>query len=444
MKSTATASDYDMLEQIGKGAYGTVCKARVKATNQIVAIKKIQLEQDWLPLLSEINMVIDLTDDTIINYYNYFFNGNELWLVMEYCDGGSLSDIMEYIKRQLNEQEISALCRGVLKGLIYIHSKNRIHRDIKAANLLLTSNGDVKLCDFGVSAQLDNSEAAKTLTKIGSPNWMAPEVIQATGTDTKADIWSLGITALELYKGEPPFSDIVKGVYFVLNAIVSNPPPKAPNESSTEFKNFVSRCLNKKPDLRPTALELIKDPFINLVSEHNAKEIISKLVEDYKTAKANAVDETEEVEEEEEEEEVEVDCDFNDDAVKTILFSNESNGTFIPCDTGTMIVQNQGQNSGQKQGGLSNWTPVYLDDENKNNATAFKQAQKRHFRNFTADALKALLTSMRDLALSEIQAGKIPEKDVRNNYNEVREGIVAELRRKEDPSKYPDDYQALP
>ena len=337
MKSTATADDYEMLEQIGKGAYGTVNKARVLATNQIVAIKRIQLEQDWLPLLSEINMVIDLKDSTIINYYNYFFNKNELWLVMEYCDGGSLSDIMEYINRPLNEQEISALCRGVLKGLVYIHSKNRIHRDIKAANLLLTSNGDVKLCDFGVSAQLDNSEAAKTLTKIGSPNWMAPEVIQATGTDTKADIWSLGITALELYNGEPPFSDISKGVYMVLNTIVSSPPPKAPENSSTEFKNFVSRCLNKQSDLRPKASELINDPFINLVSEHNGRELISKLVEDYKTARANAVEDEDEEEEEEEEEEIE--CDNTDDIAKTILFSNESNGTFIPCDTGTMINQ---------------------------------------------------------------------------------------------------------
>ena len=292
MKSTACANDYDLLEQIGQGAYGKVFKAEDKKTKQIVAIKRIQLEQDWLPLLSEINMVIDLRNETIVNYYNFFFENNELWLVMEYCDGGSLSDIMNYIERPLNETEISAICRGVLEGLIYIHSKNRIHRDIKAANLLLTSDGDVKLCDFGVSAQLDNSEAAKTLTKIGSPNWMAPEVILATGTDTKADIWSLGITALELKNGEPPFSEINK-VYLVLNTIVNSEPPKSPENSSPEFKKFISRALNKKSDLRPTAAELIQDPFITQVTKNNGKNIVGKLVEDYREAKAKADEEGE-------------------------------------------------------------------------------------------------------------------------------------------------------
>ena len=292
--------DYDLVAKIGQGAYGTVYKGIDKRDKKTVAIKVINLETDWLPLLSEVNMVVDLANPTIVNYYDWFFDGGQLWIVMEYCDGGSLSDIMRVLKRPLNEMELCSVMHGVLKSLVFVHSKNRIHRDIKSGNLLLTSKGEIKLCDFGVSAQLDESLSSKTSTRIGSPYWMAPEVITAVGHNTKADIWSLGITALELIQGHPPLDDLQP--LMAMMKIPQNPPPKAPEGSSKELADFISKALNKDPELRPTAKDLLSHPFILRYDENQRQNIIHDLVEQYLAAKENEDDEYEYEEEEEEEE----------------------------------------------------------------------------------------------------------------------------------------------
>ncbi|OHS97489.1 Serine/threonine-protein kinase 4 [Tritrichomonas foetus] len=432
---TANKNDYDLIEVIGKGSYGTVYKAKVKKTAELVAVKVIDLEQDWLPLLAEVNMVIDLRHETIVNYYAWFFENRRLWLVMEFCDGGSLSDIMHILKRPLTEAELSSVLRGVLKGLVYVHSLNRIHRDIKAGNLLLTSNGLVKLCDFGVSAQLDNS-IAKTGTRIGSPYWMAPEVILSTGHNTKADIWSFGITALELFMQRPPLFDMAPTM--ALLKIPQQPSPEAPANASQLFKNFIKRTLIKDPEQRPTADELLKDPFITQVPERNATEIIRNLVSDYNQEKAN-------FEEEEDEEESTDDEDDDDDAfgrnftaedARTILFNSDSSGTFLPVESGTMVVQDQGE--GQKSK-LADWEPKFIDTPSSSEQLA--QRQKRHFRNFGDKDLKIMLKSIKAVAESSLKEGTIDPNEIRNNYNDVRKGIMEEFKRRN--MDVPDDFEVL-
>ena len=187
---------------------------------------------------------------------------------MEYIDRGSGSEFLNkndnFRESQssnggLPEKLVAIICREMLKGLDYVHKKNKIHRDIKAGNVLFNSKGEVKLADFGVSAQLDQSTKAK-MTIIGTPYWMAPEVILATGTTTKADIWSLGITAIEFATGIPPLANL--SPMRALMKIPNLPPPKPEGNFSKNFKSFVADCLIKNPEKRPTAEQLLTHPFI--------------------------------------------------------------------------------------------------------------------------------------------------------------------------------------
>ena len=267
--------DYQLLDKLGEGSYGSVFKALCIKTGQIVAIKRVETTGELDSLKREISIMEKCHSDYIVRYYGSIFQDNVLWLIMEYCAAGSAIDLIRITKKQLNEFEIASILFYTLKGLQYLHENKKIHRDIKAGNILLDANGNAKLADFGVSTELLHTWADKD-TFIGSPFWMSPEVINKSKYNKKTDIWSLGITAIELAEGEPPYSHIhpIRAMF----AIRTHPPKELtmPKKWSNEFNDFVSKCLNIDSKVRPNAKELLQHPFIEKKGKNKA--VLSNLV----------------------------------------------------------------------------------------------------------------------------------------------------------------------
>jgi hypothetical protein len=255
---------YTIHEKVGKGAYGDVYRATHIATREPMAIKIIDLEyseDDIEEVRKEISIMSELQSKYLTRLHESFAEGCKLYIVMEFLDGGSVRDLLDEMDEAFSEPLCAYMIHEVVLGLNYLHSNGKIHRDLKCDNLLMSSEGSVKLGDFGGTGRLTETEDKRN-TFVGSPFWMAPEVIKENDYDTAADIWSLGVLAFELAKGQPPYSQLHP--MRVLFLIPKNPAPVLEGSFSKPFKDFVGRCLNKDPKKRPSAAELLKHPFLNL------------------------------------------------------------------------------------------------------------------------------------------------------------------------------------
>ncbi|CAN8239197.1 unnamed protein product [Cochlearia groenlandica] len=264
------AKDYELFEEVGEGVSATVYRARCIALNENVAIKIMDLEKcrnDLETIRKEVHIMSLIDHDNLLKAHCSFIDRSSLWIVMPYMSGGSCFHLMKSVYPEGLEQPIIAtLLREVLKALIYLHRQGHIHRDVKAGNILVHSRGVVKLGDFGVSAcMFDSGERMRTRnTFVGTPCWMAPEVMQQVdGYDFKADIWSFGITALELAHGHAPFSKYPP--MKVLLMTLQNAPPRLDYDRdkkfSKSFRELIASCLVKDPKKRPTAAKLLKHRF---------------------------------------------------------------------------------------------------------------------------------------------------------------------------------------
>ncbi|KAK7790921.1 hypothetical protein R5R35_000923 [Gryllus longicercus] len=268
------AGIFELIEVVGNGTYGQVYKGRHTKTGQLAAIKVMDVTEDEEEEIKlEINVLKKYSNHrNIATYYGAFIKksppgkDDQLWLVMEYCGAGSVTDLVKSTKGQsLKEEWIAYICREILRGLSYLHSNKVIHRDIKGQNVLLTDNAEVKLVDFGVSAQLDRTIGRRN-TFIGTPYWMAPEVIACDENpdatyDNRSDLWSLGITALEMAESQPPLCDLhpMRALFL----IPRNPPPRLKSKKwAKKFHGFIETVLVKDYHQRPYTEQLLKHPFI--------------------------------------------------------------------------------------------------------------------------------------------------------------------------------------
>ncbi|XP_026540399.1 serine/threonine-protein kinase TAO3 isoform X3 [Notechis scutatus] len=251
------------LHEIGHGSFGAVYFATNSRTNEVVAIKKMsysgkQTNEKWQDIIKEVRFLQQLKHPNTIEYKGCYLKEHTAWLVMEYCLG-SASDLLEVHKKPLQEVEIAAITDGALHGLAYLHSHYKIHRDIKAGNILLTEPGQVKLADFGSA-----SIASPANSFVGTPYWMAPEVILAMDDgqyDGKVDVWSLGITCIELAERKPPLFNMnaMSALYHIAQ---NDSPTLQSNEWTDSFRRFVDYCLQKLPQERPSSSELLRHEFV--------------------------------------------------------------------------------------------------------------------------------------------------------------------------------------
>jgi len=287
------------MEKLGKGSFGAVVKARHKRSGHLFAIKLVPFadSESEEEAMTEVSVMEGVDSKYIVHTYGRYLFGDHLWIVLEYCPGRSVAEVLRLLKIPLTENYIAAIVRDALLGLEYMHSQRKLHRDVKAGNILLSQDGLAKLADFGVAGQLSDKTFERN-TLAGTPYWMAPEVILEKGYDGRADVWSLGITCIEMAHGKPPFHSVRPIMAMVL--IPNKPPPTldADKGFSEEFNDFVTLCLKKNPSERPTASELLKHPFIKKATSLKplVEDIVIKISEstedfgeDPNTAKPEAV-----------------------------------------------------------------------------------------------------------------------------------------------------------
>ena len=256
---------FDMDIAIGEGTYGEVFKAIIRETGKDCAIKVTEktTDEEMIDLEQEIMILRSCEHFGIVGYLGSWFHArhNRIWMCLEYCSLGSVSDVMFVGEARFSETEIKAITASMLLALDYLHEKKVIHRDIKAANVLLTESGVIKLADFGVAAVLTPARPTRR-TAIGAPYWMAPEVISEQDYGVKCDVWSLGITCYELAETNPPHSEVhpMRALFM----IPYRPSPTLPNPQkwSTDFHDFLAKCVKKSQDERATCAQLMEHPFV--------------------------------------------------------------------------------------------------------------------------------------------------------------------------------------
>ncbi|XP_030058649.1 STE20-like serine/threonine-protein kinase isoform X2 [Microcaecilia unicolor] len=294
---------WEIVGELGDGAFGKVYKAQNKETGILAAAKVIDTksEDELEDYMVEIDILASCDHPHIVKLLDAFYYENNLWILIEFCAGGAVDAVMLELERPLTEPQIQVVCKQSLEALNYLHENKIIHRDLKAGNILFTLDGDIKLADFGVSAK-----NTKTLQRrdsfIGTPYWMAPEVVMCETSkdkpyDYKADIWSLGITLIEMAQIEPPHHEL-NPMRVLLKIAKSDPPTLAqPSKWSPEFNDFLKKCLEKHLDARWTIAQLLQHPFVTSVTSNKpVRELIAE-------AKAEVLEEVEDSKEDEEEEE---------------------------------------------------------------------------------------------------------------------------------------------
>ncbi|KAI9310811.1 kinase-like domain-containing protein [Dichotomocladium elegans] len=265
-------TDFQNLKKLGEGAAGVVWTARYKPTGVVMAKKTITVEAEpqlQRQILRELSFLKTCESPHIVSFYGAFLDDSDttIAICMEYCEGGSFEDIYKRARDMhgvIGETVLARLAEAVCKGLIYLHSKSVIHRDIKPSNILMTRKGEIKLCDLGVSGELINS-MAETFT--GTQYYMAPERIQGATYSVQSDIWSLGLTIIEVAQNHPalpPPGQPHLSVFELLDFIVSQPLPTLGTDRSEECRDFVAKCLIKKPADRPGPELMLQHPFIKL------------------------------------------------------------------------------------------------------------------------------------------------------------------------------------
>ncbi|XP_027503571.1 STE20-like serine/threonine-protein kinase isoform X2 [Corapipo altera] len=295
---------WEIIGELGDGAFGKVFKAQNKETKVLAAAKVIDTksEEELEDYMVEIDILASCDHPNIVKLLDAFYYENNLWILIEFCAGGAVDAVMLELERPLTEPQIKVVCRQTLEALNYLHENKIIHRDLKAGNILFTLDGDIKLADFGVSAK-NTRTIQRRDSFIGTPYWMAPEVVMCETSkdrpyDYKADIWSLGITLIEMAQIEPPHHEL-NPMRVLLKIAKSDPPMLAqPSKWSSDFKDFLKKCLEKNVDARWSATQLLQHPFVTVTSNKPIRELIAE-------AKAEVTEEVEDGKDEDEEEETE-------------------------------------------------------------------------------------------------------------------------------------------